>query len=579
MWRTVRILLFTACLLPAQTAIFPLAEVRPNQQGVARSVFSGSQPEEFPLRILGVLSQSGPGQSLILARLLTERLEHTGVMQGMSGSPIYIDGRLAGAIAFSFPFAKEPIAGIRPIEEMLAAGALPASTRPLQAAHLHLGSDRLVPFPPEEAGLPNSPRRVIGVRFAGITEACARAFASQWNALGFSLSQQSTGGSRPGATPEPVAPGDMISVQLMRGDMVAGADGTVTYVNGDRIGAFGHRFLAGGDVDFPFAKAEVITPLASWNTPFKISQSLAPAGSITLDSDAGVSGVLGRAARLAPLRLRYREAGREKTYSMEIVRHTVLSPLLLQMAIFSAIDHHFRAAGSGTVSLRGSISFAGLPPLQVDSLYSGDANLSLGASLGAAIPLAYLLQQTSSGLLPDALDFEVELTPNRQQWVIDRLQPLRRQAKPGDVLPLRLALSNPDGQERQFTVDFPVPAWLSPGETLTITASDATTTNLLDFRPLYQPGGPVFPSPKDLIAAVNRLHPANAFYVRVFRSGAAYSSQSVELSNLPLSVAGAMQRNAGAFQPSAQSRLFDREVRLPDSVVGGNRTITIEVEK
>lgn len=544
-------------------------------EGTARTVFRGSQPEDFPIRILGILRQNGPEQNLILARLLTPRLEQTGVMQGMSGSPVYIDGRLLGAIAFSFPFAKEPIAGIRPIEEMLAASAQPSRL----LAGLHLGSTELVPTAPQQTAGPNTPQRVIALQFSGLSEHCLSTFRPQWSSLGFAVAQQGTGGSRPNAPGSSVAAGDMISVQLMRGDMVAGADGTVTRVSGNQLHAFGHRFLSGGAVEFPFAKAEVITPLANWNTPFKISQSLAEAGTITLDADAGVSGVIGQRAKLAPVTIRYREGATQKIYRLEVVRHSVLSPLLLQMAIFSAMDHHFRSAGNGTVKIQGKVTFSGLPALQIDSVYAGDANLPIAVSLGAAIPLAFLQQQLGGNQLPESMEFDLESSPKRSSWAIDRIQALKRQAKPGETLPIRAILSNSEGQEKSFSIDLPVPAWIPPGETLTITVGDAFSTNLLDFRNFYQPGGPVVGSASELVQAVNRLHPANAFYVRAFRSSAAYTSQGLELANLPGSVAASLQRNAGVYQALGQSRWFDKEFRIVDGPINGNRTITIEVEK
>lgn len=552
----------------------PVSGLRPDMNGVARTVFRGQNAEEFPLRILGVMQNSGPGQNIILARLLTERLEHTGVMQGMSGSPVFVEGKLVGAIAFAFPFAKEPIAGIRPIREML---AVQAASPKLRAEAIHLGSSSL--FSSRVQTESTGPANVLTpISFAGMTPSALEYFAPQWRQMGFAP-QQSAGGSRAG-NPGKLQPGDMISVQLIRGDMSAGADGTVTHVDGNQVYAFGHRFLGGGEVEFPFAKAEVITPLANVNMPFKISQSLSPMGTILFDGDAAVRGELGRTAKLAPLRIRFRNGGQQQEYKLEMVRHALLSPLLLQMALFSTLDHHFRSAGSGTVDLKGTVRFAGVKkPLEISGRYAGDNNLPIAASLGAAIPLAFFQQHVEDTLLPEALDFEIDTQTNREQWVIETVSLSRRTAKPCDQLTIRTQLSSPNGAERVFAHPFTIPSWLPAGETLTITVSDSFTTNLLDFRSFYQPGGPVFRSSEDLAETLAKLHPANAYYVRAFRSSPAFQTAGRELSNLPPSIAAVLQKSPGSYLPTYQSRVLDQEIRLKEGIVSGSKTLTLEIEK
>jgi hypothetical protein len=571
----------------SRTAVFPLNELRPGLAAVARTVFVGQKIEEFPLTILGVLSNSGPGQNMILARLETARLEQTGVMQGMSGSPVYVDGRLVGAIAFAFAFAKEPIAGIRPIEEMLAAGqASPrvpsqlAAKGSLHLGSLHLGSSALWDAPAPGPADRNSPQAVLTpVSFGGFSAATIRHFEGIWRQLGFAA-QQGGAGNRPAAASAPLQAGDMISVQLLRGDLSAGADGTVTLVDGNRIYAFGHRFVGAGAAEFPFAKAEVITPLPNLNTSFKISQALQPLGSILADADAAVVGELGRSARLAQLNLRYKDAQGEKTYKVEMVRHALLSPLLLQMAIFSALDHHFRSVGIGTLNLKATLRFASnLPPLVVEGRYAGDANLAIGASLGAAIPLAFFHQHAQESQMVDSVDVDIEAIAERKQWVIERLAAGQRSAKPGDQVTLRTVLATSEGEEMVRDHVFQVPAHLNGGESLTVTVSDSFTANLLDFRSFYQPGGPLFRSPRELIETINQLHPAGGLYLRVLRSGAAFQSSGREMSNLPASIAATMARAPGQFLPLYQSRLDNREFLVEKGVISGSKTITLEIEK
>ncbi|WP_031496636.1 SpoIVB peptidase S55 domain-containing protein [Bryobacter aggregatus] len=567
---------FVISLAFSQPATLPVSALRPDMPGVALTVFRGQNPEEFPLRILGVLRDTGPGQDIILARLLTSRLELTGVMQGMSGSPVYVDGKLIGAIAFAFPFAKEPICGIRPIAEMLASA--PAAMP--HAAKLHLGSPQLIATPetPPPAGTAAIPV-LTPISLAGFSAATLQYFGPQLQQMGFAL-QQGVSGNQPTSPASPLRPGDMISVQLLSGDMSAGADGTVTHIAGKQLYAFGHRFFGGGAVDFPFSKAEVITPLPNLNTSFKISQSLQPMGSILFDGDAAVSGELNRFPKLTPLLIRYRDGVTSRDYKIDMVRHTVLSPLLLQMAIFSTVDHHFRSGSTGTIDLKGSIQYPGQPsPLLIEGHYSGDSNLPIAASLGGAIPFAFFQQHSAETLLPESIRFDITAQPARKQWVIDSVSLSRRSAKPGEALVIQTHLTNTDGTERIIDTPFTPPSWLPGGETLTISVLDSFAANLLDFRSFYQAGGPVFRSPAELIQVLNTLHPGNAFYVRVMRSAPAFQSASRDLSNLPPSIAATLQKTPGAYLPTYQSRLIDQETRLPDGVVAGSRTATLEIEK
>lgn len=572
--RRLAVALGACTLLYGQIGIFPLRDIVPDQPAVAKTVFRGRQAEEFPLQILGVLKASGPDQNMILGKLLTPRLEQTGVMQGMSGSPVYINGKLAGAIAFAFPFAKEPIAGIRPIEEML---AIPAAMQPRaqNQRRLDLAAQELVG--PGSAVQPAAGLQEVltPISFSGLSAAAVQHFSESWRRLGFAL-QQGASGAQPNQPSDPVEAGDMISVQLLRGDMSAGADGTVTHRDGNRIYAFGHRFLAAGPVDFPFAKAEVLTPLPNYNTPFKISQSLGLAGAIHSDADAGIVGELGRQAKLSPLRVTIAGA---RSYQSEVVRHNVLSPLLLQMAVFSALDHHLRSVGSVSVDLAATIQYSGkLPNLEVRGRYAGDANVPLGVSLGAAIPLAYVAQQAEAGLLPESIDIRLTPQQEREQWTVESLRLSKRSAKAGERVQLALHLSSP-GRTQILTQDFVVPSWLPGGETLTVSVQDSLTANLLDFRSFYQPGGPTFQDARELIETLNRLHPAGNLYLRVLRSAPAYQSGVQEIGNLPHSLNVLLARQPGQYAPGLQTKLLDREFALPSGVASGSKTATLEIEK
>src|SRR5690348_10401985 len=180
-----------AAALSAQTALFPLKDLKPGMRATGKTVFSGERIEDFQVEVLGVLENFGPKQSLILARLSGGPLEHTGVMQGMSGSPVYFDGKLAGAVAMAFPFSKDPIAGIRPIEEMVRATG-PANTADASPAvasnrSLFASRDLTSPFRRPEAPRPGDAQMVdiaTPLSFGGFTRGTLDAFAQQLRPLG-----------------------------------------------------------------------------------------------------------------------------------------------------------------------------------------------------------------------------------------------------------------------------------------------------------------------------------------------------------------------------------------------------------
>ncbi len=343
----------------AQTALFPLKDIKPGMHGIGRTVFNGNKVEEFQVEILGVLENIGPKESLILGRLSGGPLEHTGVMQGTKAAALsYIDlGKLAGAGSpMAFPFAKDPIARIRPCRGHACAtrnSPIAAVLRPPPPAlaptrRLALGEKDLTRrIPGIELAMSGDARMIpisqLPMSFGGFSRATLDTFAPQLRALGLEPRQGVTSGGKIEpvmGNPADLKPGSMISVQLMSGDLSVGADGTVTHIDGNRIYAFGHRFLDVGATALPFARAEVLTLLANTNTSFKISSAKEWMGTINQDRNTAVSGELGKRAAMVPVTISLSRSGKPiDSYQMQMVVNALLSPLSPQMAVFSAIRY------------------------------------------------------------------------------------------------------------------------------------------------------------------------------------------------------------------------------------------------
>lgn len=552
--------------------LMPWKELKTGMKGTGRTVFEGGTVASFGVEVLGVLENSGPGQALILARLSGGPLERTGVMQGMSGSPVYFNGRLAGAVAFAFPYAKEPIAGIRPIEEMLrAADPVPG---PVQRASAKFGDTELV-----EMATPMS--------LSGFTPRTVENFRDDLRRLGFEPRQGVSSGSPASPAmgdPRRLQPGSMISVQLMTGDLSIGADGTVTHIDGNRLYAFGHRFLSLGDTEMPFARAEVVTLMPTLATSFKISNPREWMGAITTDRNTAVGGVLGRQAKMTPLTLSVASVAngrpRAQTYKMEMVNHRVLAPFLTQLAVFSALDATERSLGAMTVGLEGEAKFTGadIPPLRFRNLFAGDFNTALPAAMSVASPLSALLEAAVPGLKLERIDLRLSVKNERRQLRIDNAWLSRTEAAPGDAVEISIALAGDDGAVETRKLPWRVPAGIEPGA-LTLSVTDAAGVNLQEARRLYAGGSLAGKTPAQFVELLNSLQGNTKVLVRITSARSPVTVGPVELANLPSSASTILKSPAplSAPLPGGGARIADLEIDLLDRVVSGAKALTLTV--
>ncbi len=588
------------------TPFFPLRDIRPGLHGVGKTVFHGNQIEEFQVEILGVLEGSGPQQSIILAKLTGGPLADTGVIQGMSGSPVYIDGKLVGAVALGFPFAKEAIAGIQPIEQMLADAnpaashqSVPNVSRPSMPSGAGLrdfypgaGANPLL----AKASFPNSASSAVESPFGrlhdigtplamtGFTEATVRAFAGALQKLGFEAQTGLGGGSSTSSAPadaSPIVPGSMISVQLMTGDMVMSADGTVTYVDGQKIYAFGHRFLAAGSTELPFSRADVLAILPNLNASYKISVAKQWAGSMTSDRSTAVAGEIGRSAHLVPLSIEVRSPGNAShRYHIQVVNDRLLTPFLTQVALFSAVDATERTLGASSLRVEGRVEFEGnLQPLVIKNVFASDLSVAMQAAANSVVPLSFALQSGFQELKVKSASFILEPDELKKTVQIDQIWASRRDVRPGDSIDVSILFSGENGLEvtRSAHVQIPVGA---PTGTLNLTVSDANGLNYPELAGL----SPVAAgSPDQLIHELSAIRPSDSAYLRVWRQEPSFPLSGAELTDPPPSVSMILARGAGtgatmlfAIRGSAVAEM---PVDPGNYVVSGSKTIQVEVKE
>jgi hypothetical protein len=592
----------------ATTPLMPVEEVRAGMTGIGRTVFQGSELQEFKVEIVGVLRNvQGPKRDLILARLEGGPLAATGVAQGMSGSPVYIEGRLIGAISYSIgAFSKEPIAGITPIAEMKDATSMPR-VRPPQQAQLQLPvtrdslaaaltatSGRLAPFAARPAdvqaiGIPAAAGAQLGAMMRPIaTPLLMGGFepdVADFVAAGFRDSGFTpivTGSLAAGVQPPagPLREGDAVGVSLIGGDLEMGATGTITHIDGDRIYAFGHPLYNLGPAEFPMTRAHVHLMLPSLMTSFKISSMGETIGTMQQDRATAISGTLGKGPALVPMTVTLRSdraAGTDptvRTVKLQLVKDQLFTPLLAYVAMFNSLGAYERQYGAATMAVQSRTRLKGHGDLTVEDVFATD-NPILGASTAVAGPLAMMLGNNISEVSVEALDITVTATETPKTRTIERvwLDDIRPRA--GRTVNLKVLTRSYRGEEQISTVPLEIPA-NAPRE-LTVLVTDGRQLNAIEQRELR---GALQPQTiAQLLRVLNETRRNNRIYVRLITGRAGAVVHGEAMTALPPSVLAVLEadRNGGSFTPIRSAALGEWEITT-DSAVSGSRVLTINLE-
>lgn len=606
-----RVLLLLSLLIPGllwaqerPVAIFPLKDVRPGMHGVGRTIFEGDKVQEFQVEILGVIPNMGPREAVILAKLSGGPLAETGVLEGMSGSPVYIDGKLVGAVALGFPFSKQALAGITPIEQMIhqdQTAEAESRDRDRQAPALQAaaksGEFQIVSSPdhllnsgtaataatPEMAGM-SLPEIHTPLVLSGFDPRAVAHFLPQFQALGMVPMLGGGGGSlglgsMKMGKPGDLQPGDMISVQLMRGDLGVSADGTVTYIHGNRIFAFGHRFLAAGQTSMPFAKAKVIALMAGYMTSFKISIPGEEMGIIHQDRSQGVYGDFGGNAAMIPVQVHVHTIGNQtRNYSFEMVNHPFLTPFLFNMAMYSTLDSTQRGIGPETINLQGAIHLQGAPDVHLNGIFAGDMNGPAMAAISVAKPLAYLYSSGLSGIHIRGIDVDVHSTDQKQLLTLEQVWSDHRQVVPGQAVRLTAMLRATDGTEVAHHIDLKLPDTLLPGP-VTILVGDGS---LLDpSQGLGAQPGATVRNLAELVRDINALRRDNEIYVRVQKTDPGYRIGTEQFPFPPPSLARALAADPAIdtnITSTPVSTVMETHSEPLPFVIRGLKNITLTVK-
>jgi hypothetical protein len=582
----------------AATPILKVADVKPGMQGKALTVFSGAEPEEVPIEVLGVLNNAlGPRQHLILAKMGGKAVR-TNVAGGMSGSPVYIDGKLVGAIGFRMSvFSPDAICGITPIEQMLEIDDFDQS-RPADARVPDQSPEKAAVSVPGELmrnvsaggthGLFLTPIETP-ITFSGFHEATLHEFSPFFRQNGIAMAQGGASASLQTAKLAPgwqnaLKPGEAVSGVLVSGDMSMTVMGTVTYNDGEKVLAFGHPFLKLGPVSMPMARSEVVMTLASAFQPNKFGNATEIVGTFRQDRQSGVLGRLGEESEMIPVKLKIRTFGdgdvlvKEKDLKFQVFVQQRWTPFLMMVTLFNGVSGLNDFADESTYRLSGDVELEGDQKISLSTMFAPSempipTPMLLAGWWGEKFNRLFLNAVQTPKL--KSVNATLDLLPQRRIATIESAWLADSEVEPGAEVPLKVYLRPYRGDriEKQVTVKIPAGA---PKGSYRILVSDADTLNRVQ---TVAAGANRFIDLPQTVSVLNQERTNTRMYVSLVQARPTVYYDDKTMPSLPGSVANVMQNGrAGsrAFVTSPESLM--EQMALPfDMQISGSASLRIAV--
>lgn len=583
------LVLFT--VTASATDIMPLSEVHEGMKGVGRTVFKGSNIEEFQVEILGVLSNYLPQQNLILAMLKGGNLEETGVIAGMSGSPVFIDGKMIGAVAYAWPFSKTPIAGITPIESMMKTQSMPSEqipiAPPVEVAQYYnfenLLTNHLGQMPTVNASVAGMGRIQLlpiasPLSVAGFNPQLVEKFTPLFSTLGM---QPVLGGSSgTAALPTPQAdsalqPGAPVSVQLIQGDFDIGAIGTVTYREKDKVLAFGHPFFNLGPIDFPMATANIYAVVPSLYSSFKIGSAGTMVGSIKQDQQAAIFGVVGSSSPMIPVTVNLKnERGEKQTFHFRVANHNLLSPVLVDFAFQNSIMVTQLGLSESTLKLNGTVNLKDGSPVSINNIFSGSGSFANASQYVASI-LYTVMANEFKHVDIDSVSLNVDTVMKRHEAELTEVWLDRNEVRPGDTVQLKAMYRPSQGTTQMENFQIKIPDDLQAQQVFFIVGGgqELSRQEFALYGKAYQPD-----SLDQLVTLLNGLRSNDRIYVKAFTNEPSLVMKGQYLSSLPSSVYSALSSSQTIGSAQRISRLSLGEDSKPvNYFLTGTRVFSVRV--
>ncbi len=530
--------------VPLNAPLIPLNELQPGMQGEVWTVFKGRESEPFTVQVTGILRNAlGPGKSMILCELTDARVQPMGAVAGMSGSPLYIDGRLAGVLAYQIQrFETVRYAGFTPISDMLEISTLPP------------GRDNFVPTPipvkgdrdnTRFASASTAPFSAISPSFSlgGLSPEVAALLEPQFSALG--LNVNALGGNVGGsdspapAAPTSLRPGDVVAVALAVGDISLAGTGTVSYVDGNRILAFGHPMLSLGATELPMASAEIVTILPSQYNSIKLSNTGGIIGSFSQDRLSGIYGELGRQPAMVPVDIVFPARLNRKSLHFEVVRHEQVLPTIAATGLAQAVMGSNESGLANGFKVTTTVDFPGSAPVELSQLYPGPQGFRQG--LGDFVGnLSLWLFNPYERVFPERIRFSIEDTPETPSGSIEQMQVSRAQAGPGDRLDINIGWRGYQHEPATESLTLTVPPEWS-GKDLEVILTTGPALDELTGRSHTVPVAQLR-SFDEYISALRNFRQSDGLYLAVVEKARLLTDQRATTTDMP----GSLERIARA---------------------------------
>jgi len=557
---------------PSSVGFFPLSQVKRGMKGTAWTVFEGTVPEPMDVEILGVLRGSrGPGRDLILARLHGTKPEYTGVVAGMSGSPVYLEGKLLGALSYRIgQFSKDPIAGITPIEQMLEVRDLPMrSTYPVSVKETGNG--------PAFAAMETP------LMMSGFQPEAIQVWKEQ--VAGTGLDIVSAGGAAGGEADGdygPIVPGSAVSLQLVRGDLEIAATCTVTYIDPKQLLACGHPVLQAGPVSLPMTSTDVVTTLASPLNAFKIVNTGNTIGAFTEDRDAAIRGELGTKARMIPVSIKIR--GVEGAPGGTVERHVEvadlpsLTPSAVLVSVYQVLLQSNQSSAETSYHVTGEIAVHGMPPVPVDAWGTpGEQTVAqLAAALAVGDSFNRLYANGARQAPMEGVRLQIEAIPQDLRTQLESVRLVSSSiVHAGDSVEVEATVRPWEKPAHNLRLEFKVPSRLGTGTVRLLVGSASSLDRTLDAaRPPNQPLNVAGAS-----ARLRGLHPADQLYVSLLLPETQASLEGHTLESLPLSMANTLEsERSGAEVGLHGESIVVAAQAAAGGVLSGQQILSLRVE-
>lgn len=571
---------------PSTAGFYPLSQVHRGLHGVAYTVFEGVNPEPMGVQILGLLRNAlGPGQDMILARLEGTKPEYTGVVAGMSGSPVYVDGKLLGAISYRIgAFSKEPIAGITPIGQMLEVARQSNDLIAANTTAPSLSETASAKDTPLLPGMKQDTVETSAIRpmdmplvFNGFNTEALEFWKEHAPAMGLAAVAGIGGSASDEKQPEPIVPGSAVSALLMRGDLEIAATCTVTYVDPKQLLACGHPITQFGPVSMPMTKAEVVATLPSPLYAFKIINTTETVGAFTEDRESAIRGAFGQQAKMIPVTVNISGEQAPHALHIEVVDQPQITPSAVMVAVFQALMQRNTFTAETSYRIRSTVNVSGFPAVHFGGLAAPSeiAPANMQAALMVGERFSRLYDNAARQTPISSVDIEVEAIPKHLAAQLESAQSTAPIVHAGETITIEATIRPWRGEVRNVRIPVTLPAVLHDGH-VRLLVSDGSTLDRITQTPRF---GNQNLDVAATIEQLNNLHENDRLYVTLLEPSPQAVLDGRTLATVPVSMANVLEplRQNQKLTLNGESAVPMGSVAV-DNVLSGEQVLTLRVE-